>query len=422
MSFAQDAFKVSSERQKELDALTKMVTDKQIGLATDQLSLAKQNAVDQKALADRQFAYGKEISEEQRKVAREQFAWAKSDRERYEKTYKPIEDSFIKEATNYATDARQSEAAAEARADVRTAAGNQRAATERANASMGIDPTSGRFAGVTASSDMAATLAEAGAANSARQTVRDKGLALKADVANMGRGLPAQSASSASLGLGANNAALAGNASSTGLAMNAGNAGVAGIGSAAGMGIGAMGSGLSAYQANQGLYNASTNIMGQGFSGAMQGYAGMGSTLNTQYGLQLDGWKAEQEIAAKNASGIGSFLGGIGGLIFSSDENVKENKEEIADGEALDAVNNMPVEEWDYKQGAGDGGHHIGTYAQDFQRETGKGDGRTIAAQDAIGVTMKAVQDLDKKVEGIMDAIGLGDVEPAPKKKLRRAA
>lgn len=350
LTFAQDSFKVSTERQKELDALTKKVTEQQLGLATDQAN------------------------------------WARADRDRYEKTFKPIEDSFIKEATNYATEARQSEAAAEARADVQTAAANQRAATERANASMGIDPRSGRFAGVQASSDMAATLAEAGAANNARQMVRDKGLALKADVANMGRGLPSQASAGAGGSVAAGATALSGN------------------------------------QATNGQYLASTNIMGQGYQGAMQGYAGQASTLNQQYGLQLDAWKAEQQIAAQNASGIGSFLGGVAGMFsFPSDENLKENKQEIPEGEALDAVNNMPVEEWDYKQGVADGGRHVGTYAQDFQRETGKGDGRSIAAQDAIGITMKAVQDLDKKVDRVIDAIGLGGVTLAAKKQKKAA-
>ncbi|AAL49642.1 unknown [Sinorhizobium phage PBC5] len=347
LEFSREAFAVSEKRQTELDALTKKVTEQQLGLATDQAS------------------------------------WAKADRDRYEKTYKPIEDDFIKEATNYGSEARQSEAAAEARADVSTAAANQRAATERANASMGITPGSGAHAGVQASADLAGTVAEAGAANTARQGVRDKALALKADVVNMGRGLPAQAAGGAGGSVAAGATALSGN------------------------------------QATNSQYLASTNIMGQGFQGAMQGYRGMGSTLNQQYGLQLDGWKAQQEIAAKNAAGIGSFLGGIGGLIFKSDEDAKENKEEIPEGDALDAVNNMPVEEWDYKEGEGDGGHHVGTYAQDFQRETGKGDGRSIMAQDAIGLTMKAVQDLDSKVERVMDAIGLG-VDTAPREKARR--
>ncbi|MFK4259037.1 tail fiber domain-containing protein [Agrobacterium tumefaciens] len=344
LSFARDAFAVSEVRQKELDDLTNRVTEQQLGLATDQAK------------------------------------WSREDRDRYNSVYKPLEDDFIKEATNYATEDRQNEAAAEARADVQTAAANNRAATERANTSMGVTPGSGRYAGVQAASDLGTTLAEAGAANTSRQAVRDKGLALKADVVNLGKGLPAQAAAGAGGSVAASGAALGG----------------------------AQGTNSQAL--------AASTIMNAGYGGAMQGYAGQASTLNQQYGLQLEGWKAQQDLKAKNASGIGSFLGGIGGLIFKSDEEAKENKEPIDDGTALEALREMPVEAWDYKPGVADEGRHVGTYAQDFTEQTGLGDGKNIAAQDAIGITMKAVQDLDRKLDAAIDAIGLGDVEPPARK------
>lgn len=344
LAFAKDAFAVSEVRQKELDALTNKVTEQQLGLATDQAK------------------------------------WSKEDRARYESVYKPIEDEFINEAKNYGTEAKQAEAAAEARADVQTAAATNRAATERANASMGVTPGSGRFAGVQAASDLGASLAEAGAANTARQGVRDKALALKADVVNLGKGLPAQAAAGA------------------------------------GGSVAASGTALSGNQATNGQALAASTIMNSGFSGAMQGYAGQASTLNQQYGLQLDAWKTKQQMNAAGAQGIGSFLGGIGGLLFKSDENAKENKETIEDGEALEALKAMPVEAWDYKEGVADEGRHIGTYAQDFTKQTGLGDGQNIAAQDAIGITMKAVQDVDNKLDAVIEAIGLGGSEAATRK------
>lgn len=363
LGFAKDAFAVSQDRQKELDALTTKVTNQQLGLATDQAN------------------------------------WARDDRQRYETTFKPIEDKFVQEASNYATEDRQQAAAATARADVATAGANARAATERNAAAMGVDPRSGRFAGVNATTDMNQTLTEASAANSARQAVKDKGLALQADVANLGRGLPAAAA-----------------------------AGAAGSVQASGTALG--GSQASNAQSMQGA-----QVMGQGFQGQMAGYQGMGSTLNTQYGLQLDAWKTQQEMAAKSASGFGSFLGGVAGL-FVSDENLKHDKTDIEDGAALEAVENMPVTEWTYDQGAGDGGRHIGPMAQDFQRETGKGDGKSIMAQDAIGLALKAVQDLSAKVDKMGAAIGIGDMSdtvqskapsspastpaPSPKKKAKQ--
>ncbi len=345
LSFAKDAFAISQDRQKELDDLTNKVTQQQLGLATDQAN------------------------------------WAREDRNRYNSVYKPIEDDFIKEATNYATQERQSEAAAEARADVQTAAANNRAATERANASMGVTPGSGRFAGVQAASDLGTTLAEAGAANTSRQAVRDKGLALKADVVNLGKGLPAQAAAGA------------------------------------GGSVAASGTALGGAQGTNSQALAASTIMNAGYGGAMQGYAGQASTLNQSYGLQLDAWKTQQQMKAQSAGGIGSFLGGVAGLIYKSDENAKENKAPIDDGAALEAVRDMPVEAWDYKEGVADEGRHVGTYAQDFAKQTGLGDGKNIAAQDAIGITMKAVQDLDKKLDATIEAIGLGDVEPTTKRK-----
>ena len=335
LSFAKDAFAVSQDRQKELDALTTRVQEQQLGLATDQAN------------------------------------WSKQDRQRYETVFKPVEDQFVEEATNYATDARQQEAAAEARADVKTAAASAAAATERNAASMGIAPGSGRYTGVTATTDMNAALAESGAANNARQATRDKGLALKADVVNLGKGLPASAAAGA-----------AGSVSASGTALNG-------------------------TQATNAQALAAPSVVSQGFSGAMQGYAGQASTLNQQYGLQLQAWETQQKMAAANAAGIGSFLGGIGKLAFASDENVKHDFAEIPEGAALDALDRMPVSEWTYDEGAGDGGRHIGPMAQDFQRETGKGDGKTIAVQDAIGITMKAVQDLNSKVEELASAVGI---------------
>ena len=347
LGFAKDAYAQSQDRQKELDAFTDRTAELQIGLGESQA------------------------------------AWAREDRDRYENTFRPIEDKYIEEATNYGTPERQAQAAADARSDVQMAAANARAATERNNAAMGIAPGSGRAAGVQAQADMGIALAEAGAANNARTMVRDKGLALTADVANMGRG--------------ASSAAAAGAAGS----------------------VGASGTALSGVQATNAQALAAPQVMSQGFSGAMQGYQGMGSTLNQQYGLQLEGWKAEQDIAAKNAAGFGQFLGTVVKAIpFTSDENLKEDKQPIEEGAALDAVENMRVESWKYKPGIADEGDHIGTYAQDFQRETGKGDGRSIDPQDAIGLTMGAVQDLSAKVDQLASAIGLGDeVGPVPARR-----
>lgn len=335
LNFAKDAFEVSTGRQAELDELTKQVSTLQIGMAQDQ--------------AD----------------------WSRADRQRYEEKFRPIEDSFVEEATNYATPERQAAAAAEAKADVQTSAAAARAAAGREAAGMGIDPASGRYAGIDRAGEMGTALATAGAQNNARQLVRDKGLALKADAVNLGRGLPAQSAQAAAMGL---------NAGSSAVGLN---------------------------QGTNAQYLASTDIMGSGYRGQMAGYAGQASTLNQQYSNQIAAWDAEQRANAASASGFGSFLGGAMGLIFS-DETMKTDKTEIPEGTALEMVKQMPVEEWTYKPGVADEGRHVGTYAQDFHEATGKGDGRSIPMQDAIGITMKAVQDLAVQVEQLAAGLGVG--------------
>lgn len=334
LNFAKDAYGTSLERQAKLDDLTTQVTQQQLGLATDQAN------------------------------------WARSDRARYENTFQPIENDYIDKATNYASDARQAEAAAEASGDVQAAAAAQRAITQRQQASMGVSPTSGRFAGVQAAQDNATALAAAGAANTARQAIRDKGLALTADAVNLGRGLPSQAGAAAGSAVASGAQALSGNQSTN----------------------------VQALQA--------PGIVSQGYQGQMAGYQGMGSTLNQQYSTQMSGWQTEQQVNAQSAAGIGQAIGGIFGL-FASDENLKEDINPLPDGKALAAVEDMPVSEWSYKKGVADEGRHIGTMAQDFQKATGKGDGKTISGIDAIGITMGAVKDLSKKVDRIAYAVGL---------------
>ncbi len=339
LAFSRDAFAVSQERQADLDKLTQRVTKQQLA------------------------------------TSRKQFKWARQDRRRYARVFQPIEDEFIREASTYASPERQQEAAAEARADVQSASASQRAQTLREQSSLGVRPDSGRHAGVSRAAELGAAVASAGAANQARQGVRDKGLALKADVANLGRGLPAQSSQAASLGLGA--------------------------------GSGAVGLNLNANQ----QYLASTGIMNSGFAGQMRGAAGQASTLNNLYSNQISGWAAQQKYGPDLLSDIGAGVGLVGGIL--STREAKTKGKTVAPGLALKAVKDMPVETWSYKEGvadgrAGGGPEHVGTYAEDFKKITGLGSDHMIPVGDAIGITMKAVQDLDEKVDRIAAGRGGG--------------
>ena len=242
LKFAEQQFAVGNERQKPIDALTQKVTQAQLD------TMNQSNT------------------------------WAKEDRGRYKTVFQPLEDKFIDEANNWDSAARQEKMAAEARADVLGAADMQRQASGRQLSAMGINPASGRFAGINRAGDTVTALNAAGAQNQARNTVRQQGMALRADAINMGKGMASQAAGAAGLGLNAGNSA-------TGNAANANNQ----------------------WRANQG-------VMSQGYAGAMQGYAGQASTLNNLYGNQLQGWSAQQQQSGANAAGLMSGIGSMAGM------------------------------------------------------------------------------------------------------------
>ena len=326
LGFAKDQFDTANDRQANLDAITKKVTDAQ---------LATQNTNNQRA--DQQW-------------------------NQYQNTFVPIENKVASDALNYDTQAKQDQAAAEARADVYKNADIQRQVGERNLASMGVNPASGRFTATQNASNTNTALAAAGAENGARNNVRQMGIMLRKDAAGLGRNLTGTAAQS------------------YGVALNAGNSAT-----------------NNQAQANN-AFNANTNIMNQGFQGAMSGNTSGAGILNTQYGNQLNAWNAQQQADSAGMAGIGNLVGTLGSAyIMKSSKKVKENKKPYKG--ALKAVENMPVEKWKYKDGVEDEREHVGAYAEDFKKETGMGDGKTINVIDAIGVAMKAVQELNQKVD-----------------------
>jgi len=242
LDFSKEQFKVSTERQKEQDKIAKQVTDQQ-------LAASKQSQ-----------------------------EWATEDRKRYEDVFKPLQDKFIDDAKNWDSADRQSERAAEAKADVMNNASLARQAGERNMASMGVSPTSGRFAGVSRAGEMATGLAAAGAENTARNTVRKEGVAMRGEAINLGSGLGVNPATS--LGL----------SSSTGSAA---------FGTTAGNNAQAAGLG---------------GIVGQGYQGAMGGNSSAAGILNQQYGNQLQAWQAQTQADSQASSSLWGGLGSVAGM------------------------------------------------------------------------------------------------------------
>lgn len=247
-------------------------------LGEDWLKFAEVQFKDANKRQDAQDAIAKQVTDQQLAASKQSQQWATEDRRRYDETFKPLQDQFIEDATNWDSEGRQSERAAEARADVMNNASLARQASERNMASMGVDPTSGRYAGVARSGEFATGLAAAGAQNTSRNAVRKEGVAMRGEAINLGSGLGVNPATS--LGL----------SSSTGSAA---------FGTTAGNNAQAAG-------------NAA--IMGQGYQGAMGGYGSQASILNQQYGNQLNAWQAQQQASAQASGGLWGGIGSVAGM------------------------------------------------------------------------------------------------------------
>lgn len=283
-------------------------------------------------------------------------AWAAEDRERYTSVFQPLQDDYIEEAQNWDSAERKDARASEAIADVRQQQKIADATRTRQAMAMGVNPNSGRFQSATAKASTDSALAAAGAGNMARRQVETEAEAKMANAINMGNGL----------------------------AVNPGTS--------IGLSNGAMSTGVSA---------------------AQQGYSSQGSMLNAQYQNQLSAYNSSQSALGGLMSGLGMIGGAY--LMSSSSKDFKENKRgvgvrpagqkkgaapgaESSDAAAMDAVRQMPVERWNYKSGIADEGEHIGPYAEDFQKATGIGDGKTIDVISQIGVSMGAIRDLDARM------------------------
>jgi len=268
--------------------------------------------------------------------------WAKQDRARYKQTFEPLQDDFVGRVREYGSTQHQAQMANEAVADVANYAAATRGARQRGLAAAGIRPDSGRYQGIERAAATEEALARTGAANVARTQARERGLDL------MGRG--------------------------------------------AGLGAGMASNPLSSY-------GLGSSAVSSGVSTALSGLGQQGSLLNQQHQNQVQAYQSGQQSASATGEAIGGLAGMAGMLAFASDKDAKKGKRPARG--LLEAVKNMPVEEWTYKDGEGDGKRHVGTYAQDFKRETGKGNGRSINVIDAIGVTMGAVKELSDKVDSV---------------------
>jgi hypothetical protein len=149
---------------------------------------------------------------------------------------------------------------------------------------------------------------------------------------------------------------------------------------------------------NLGQQQGYMNALNSAVSGTIQDEAQM---AQAKYNADTNANQSANLYLQKNNpwSGLTEAAAAAAGSISSKD--YKEDKKEIKENKALEAILNMPVEKWKYKKGIADESEHIGPYAEDFKKETGMGSGKDIQYQDSIGLIMKAIQDLNAKIDNI---------------------
>lgn len=330
----------------------------------------------------------------------------------YLDSFRPVNRMLAEEALNAGSRQQQETAAGEAAVDIERAIAGQRAAENRSMAAMGVNPDSSRFAGMAPSRAIDAAAARVAAQNNARKTVQTNAQNLRLNVAGLG-----QNVGNLAIGSGESAGNLATNGArlmQTGYDLNRTGTSdyISNLGGA--VDLGRVGSGISL--AEQGLGLDQQRINNQN------------SQFNQQIGLDRDRLNTARDSAngqaigsglawlfndgGRNASTLWNAAGTAGSAIGSawdsasswlgdifSDEDSKHNKRKVDHRNDTKAIRKMRVERWNYKPETGmRQDAQQGTYAQDFKKATGMGDGRTIPIGAQMGVMMGAIKDIDRRL------------------------
>lgn len=235
--------------------------------AQDQLAWAKQTYKDNKKTSDvfTDFVFGQ---------MDRQADWATRDRERYETVFQPLEEQLAADAESYASPQRQEYEAGKAEADVANQYEQARQTAQEKLESYGVDPTQTRSSAMDLQTRVAEAAAQAAAGTGARERAEATGRQLRTEAINVGKGYPAQVATSESGAQGAGQSGV-----SSGLQTTA-------------SGAATQGTAPQWQSAGQGSLNS------------------WGSMVNQGYQDQLNAWKSEQS----QSSGAGGLFGTVAGI------------------------------------------------------------------------------------------------------------
>ena len=151
-------------------------------VSKEQLDFAKQQYADMKPLAQK-------IADQQMAAQQQQMNQAQDYYNYQQQTFRPVEQGLVRDAQRFNTEDYRNQLASQAAAASAQAFGTTQNASNRAMASMGVNPNSGRFAGITAQNNLGLAAQRAGAMTGARQGAEQMGWARRMDVTGLGRGL-----------------------------------------------------------------------------------------------------------------------------------------------------------------------------------------------------------------------------------------
>jgi hypothetical protein len=271
-------------------------------LGADQLAFAKQQYAEMAPLA-------RQVAAQQMAAQQQQMRQAQDYYDYQQQTFRPLEQGLVRDAERFNTEDYREGVAREAAAAAGRAFGTTQAASQRAQASMGVNPASGRAMSMANQTNLGLAAQRANAMTGARTQAEQLGFARRLDVTGLGRNLA-----------GASTAAYQG----------ANTAGSAGINTSMAPG--------SQY--------------GQGMQQAGQTYGNILSNQTSQFNTGLN---AEGQVYGALAGAATT------GLIRASDRRLKENIEVVG----RDERTMLPLYEFEYKGGSGK--RYLGVMSDDVK-------------------------------------------------------
>jgi len=271
-------------------------------IGREQLDFAKQQYAEMAPLA-------RQVAAQQMAAQQQQMQQGQDYYDYQRQTFRPLEQGLVRDAERFNTEDYREGLARDASAAAGRAFGVTQQASQRAQASMGVNPASGRAMSMANQTNLGLAAQRANAMTGARTQAEQLGFARRLDVTGLGRNLP-----------GASTAAYQG----------ATSAGSAGINTSMAPGS----------QFNQGMANA-----GQTY----------GNVLSNQTSQFNTGLNAQSEVT-------GALTGAITtGAFRASDRRLKENIEVVG----RDERTMLPLYEFEYVGGSGK--RYLGVMADDVK-------------------------------------------------------